>query len=39
MKCKIYGIGTDLGVHIDGERLGAKQLINDIKSFYKDEII
>ena len=39
MKTVIFGAGSDLGVHIDGTSLGPKQLINDISSFYKDEII
>ena len=39
MRSIIIGAGTDLGVHIDGARLGPKQLINDIKSFYTGEIV
>lgn len=38
MKSIIIGAGSDLGVHIDGAKLGPIQLINDIKSFYKGEI-
>lgn len=39
MKTIIIGAGSDLGVHIDGAHLGPIQLINDLKGFYKDEII
>lgn len=39
MKSVVIGAGSDLGVHIDGAKLGPTQLINDIKSFYKGEII
>ena len=39
MKSVVIGAGSDLGVHIDGAKLGPNQLINDIKSFYKGEII
>lgn len=39
MKTIIFGAGTDLGVHIDGAKLGPIQLMNDIKSFYKGESI
>ena len=39
MKTIIVGAGSDLGVHIDGAHLGPIQLINDLKSFYQDEII
>ncbi len=39
MKSVIIGAGSDLGVHIDGAKLGPTQLINDIRSFYKGEII
>ncbi len=35
----VLGAGSDLGVHIDGARLGPGQLINDIKSFYKGETL
>lgn len=37
MKSIIIGVGSDLGVHIDGSSLGPVQLINDIKSFYNGE--
>lgn len=39
MKSVIIGAGSDLGVHIDGAHLGPTQLINDIKGFYKGEIL
>ena len=39
MRTVIFGAGTDLGVHIDGASLGPRQLMNDIKSFYKGESI
>ena len=39
MKTTIFGAGSDLGVHIDGAALGPVQLINDLKSFYKGEIV
>ena len=39
MKRVIIGAGSDLGVHIDGAKLGPTQLINDIRSFYKGEIV
>lgn len=39
MKSVVIGAGSDLGVHIDGAKLGPTQLINDIRSFYKGEII
>ena len=37
MRTMIFGAGSDLGVHIDGASLGPKQLINDIRTFYKGE--
>ena len=37
METIIIGAGSDLGVHIDGSRLGPEQLLNDIKSFYNKE--
>lgn len=37
METIIIGAGSDLGVHIDGSRLGPEQLLNDIKSFYTKE--
>lgn len=37
METVIIGAGSDLGVHIDGTRLGPEQLLNDIKSFYNKE--
>lgn len=37
METVIIGAGSDLGVHIDGSRLGPEQLLNDIKSFYNKE--
>ena len=37
MRTIIFGVGTDLGVHIDGAQLGPVQLMNDLKSFYKGE--
>lgn len=39
MKSIVIGAGSDLGVHIDGSKLGPGQLINDIRSFYKGEIL
>lgn len=39
MKSVVIGAGSDLGVHIDGAKLGPTQLIIDIRSFYKGEII
>ena len=39
MKTIIFGAGSDLGVHIDGASLGPEQLINDISTFYKGEIM
>lgn len=39
MKSIIVGAETDLGVHIDGAKLGPVQLINDVRSFYKGEIV
>ena len=39
MKSIIIGGETDLGVHIDGAKLGPVQLINDVRSFYKGEIL
>ncbi len=39
MNIIMYSIGSDLGVHIDGARLGATQLIQDISSLYKGEVI
>lgn len=39
MKNIIIGAGSDLGVHIDGSRLGPLQLINDIKSFYQGDVV
>lgn len=37
MKSILIGAGIDLGVHIDGSRLGPNQLINDLKTLYKGE--
>lgn len=39
MKSVVIGAGSDLGVHIDGAKLGPVQLINDIRSFYEGEVI
>ena len=39
MQTIIIGAQSDLGIHINGSALGSKQLINDIKAFYKNEII
>lgn len=39
MRTIIFGACTDLGVHIDGSRLGPVQLMNDLKSFYNGESI
>lgn len=39
MKSVVIGASSDLGVHIDGAKLGPIQLVNDIRSFYKGEII
>lgn len=37
MRTFIFGACTDLGIHIDGARLGPTQLMNDLKSFYTGE--
>lgn len=37
MRTMIFGAGSDLGVHIDGASLGPKQLMNDLRTFYKGE--
>ena len=37
MKTIVIGAGSDLGVHIDGAKLGSAQLLNDLQSFYKGE--
>ena len=37
MRTIIFGAGSDLGVHIDGASLGPKQLMNDLKTFYKGD--
>ena len=37
MRTMIFGAGSDLGVHIDGASLGPRQLLNDLKTFYKGE--
>ena len=39
METVVIGAGSDLGVHIDGAKLGPGQLINDIKSFYYGESV
>lgn len=39
LKSIIIGAGSDLGVHIDGSKLGPRQLINDISDLYDGEII
>ena len=39
MKTIIVGAGSDLGVHIDGAHLGPVQLVNDLKGFYKGELL
>lgn len=39
MKSIIVGAGSDLGVHIDGSKLGPTQLINDIDDLYDGEIV
>ena len=39
METIVLGAGSDLGVHIDGAKLGPGQLINDIQSFYKGETL
>lgn len=39
METVVLGAGSDLGVHIDGAKLGPGQLINDIQSFYKGETL
>lgn len=39
MKTVIIGAGSDLGVHIDGAHLGPLQLMNDMKSIYKGEML
>ena len=39
MKSVVIGACSDLGVHIDGAKLGPVQLINDIRSFYEGEVI
>ncbi len=38
MKAIVIGAGSDLGVHIDGAKIGSVQLLNDLQSFYKGEI-
>ncbi len=37
MKTIIIGAGSDLGVHIDGSKLGPVKLLNDLKGFHKGE--
>ena len=37
MRTMVFGAGSDLGVHIDGASLGPKQLMNDLRTFYKGE--
>lgn len=37
MKAIVIGAGSDLGVHIDGAKLGSVQLLNDLQSFYTGE--
>lgn len=39
MKTVLIGAGSDLGVHIDGAKFGPTQLMNDMKSIYKNEMI
>lgn len=39
MKAMIFEASSDLGVHIDGTKLGPIQLTNDLQSFYKGEIM
>ena len=39
MKAIVIGAGSDLGVHIDGAKLGSVQLLNDLQSFYKGETL
>lgn len=39
MKTIVIGAGCDLGVHIDGAKLGSQQLLNDLQSFYKGESV
>ena len=39
METVVIGAGSDLGVHIDGAKLGPGQLLNDIKSFYTGETV
>lgn len=39
MKSILIGAGSDLGVHIDGARLGPKRLLDDLASFHKGESI
>lgn len=39
MKTVLIGAGSDLGVHIDGAKFGPTQLMNDMKSTYKGEMI
>ncbi len=38
MKPIVYCACSDLGTHISGDELGPVQLVNDIKSFYTNEI-
>lgn len=38
MKPIVYCACSDLGTHINGDELGPVQLVNDIKSFYTNEI-
>lgn len=39
MKTILIGAGSDLGVHVDGARLGARRLITDLTSFYEKESV
>ncbi|MBO5138125.1 MAG: arginase [Bacilli bacterium] len=39
MNTVLIGAGSDLGVHIDGAHLGPLQLLNDMKNYYKGEML
>ena len=39
MKTILIGAGSDLGVHVDGAKLGPRRLITDLTSFYEKESV
>lgn len=39
MNTVLIGAGSDLGVHIDGAHLGPLQILNDMKNYYKGEML